>query len=415
MSDQPAGGRGAGSRARRSASAHAGRSEAASGAEKAEAERRKEEREAARRAARLARDAARRERRAAFDQRLTREVLWAGEGVSSRLTGVAGDDAKLTRRGLPLLHDAAELAAHLGVDLRALRWLTYHRDVSPVVHYRQFEVPKAKGGTRVISAPRPRLRAALDRVRETLLSRLPPTPQAQAFVKGRSTVTNARPHVRQGVLVKVDIRDFFGSIGFPRVRGLFEALGYPGQVATLLGLLVTEAPRVEVDIDGKRWWVATGPRSLPQGAPTSPELTNQIARRLDARLAGFAKRRGWVYTRYADDLTFSRKEEAEGDVKRLLGTVRAVLEAEGFRVNPEKVFVARKGRQQRVTGIVVNDVVSLDRGSLRRFRAAVHRVTEKEKRWKDPAERAAMLGFACYVKMVKPALGQAWLDALGAV
>lgn len=384
-------------------------------AEQAEAERRKEEREAARRAARLARAEVARERRAAYDQRLTREVLWAGDGVSSRLTGVPGDEARLARRGLPPLRDAADLAAHLGIDLRALRWLTYHRDVSPVVHYRQFEVPKAKGGTRVISAPRPRLRAALDRVRETLLSRLPPTPQAQAFVKGRSTVTNARPHLRQAVLVKVDIRDFFGSIGFPRIRGLFEALGYPGQVATLLGLLCTEAPRVEVDLDGKRWWVATGARALPQGAPTSPELTNQIARRLDARLSGFAKKHGWVYTRYADDLTFSRKVEAEGDVRRLLGTARAVLEAEGFRLNPEKIFVARKGRQQRVTGVVVNDVVSLDRGSLRRFRAAVHRVTEKEKRWRSPAERAAMLGFACYVKMVKPALGQAWLDALSRV
>lgn len=375
-----------------------------------EAARRAEAREEARRAARLARAAAIRARRAAHAARLTREVLHAGEGVSARLPAARSDAAALERRGLPVMHDAADLATLLGMDMRALRWLTYHRDVATVTHYRQFQVPKARGGVRTISAPRPALRAAQQAIRQHVLARLEPTVHAQAFVRGRSTLTNARPHLRAAVLVKADIRDFFGAIDFPRVRGLFEALGYSGMVATLLGLLTTEARRVEADLDGQPAWVAVGPRALPQGAPTSPELTNQIARRLDARLAGYARRHGWVYTRYADDLAFSSQDGARERVGRLLGVVRAALEGEGFQLNPDKLVVVRRGRQQRVTGVVTNDVAGLPRATLRRFRAAVHRVTRAG--FADPAERARMLGYASYVKMVKPALGERWLRAL---
>lgn len=369
------------------------------------AERREEER----RAARLAREEALRERRLALRQRLEREVLWAGEGVSSGLSGEP-DPARLAARGLPILRDAADLAALLGIDLRALRWLTLHREVAPVVHYRQFQLPKRRGGTRTISAPRPRLRAAQEALRRELLARLSPTPEAMAFVPGRSVLTNACAHLAPAVLVKLDLRDFFGTITFPRVRGLFRALGYGGMVATLLALLVTEAPRGEVEIDGRTWYAALGPRSLPQGAPTSPELTNQLARRLDRRLVGFARRHGWSYTRYADDLCFSRGDEPEGAVRRLLGTVRAVLEGEGFQLNPDKLVVARRGRQQRVTGVVVNERPAVPRALRRRLRAAAHRVAHDG--FADREERERLLGQVAWVRMVQPEAGERLLQAL---
>jgi RNA-directed DNA polymerase len=401
--------------------------------EKEEAERRKLAREDARRAARAAREARDQSRRAAHEQRLGRQILHAGEGVSAALTDTTSDVAALERRGLPILRDAADLAELLTIDVRALRWLTYHREVARTTHYRQFDVPKASGGTRTICAPRPALRAAQRAIREKVLGRLEATPQAQGFVRGRSTLTNARPHLRQDVVVKVDITDFFGSIGFKRVRGLFQGLGYSGMVSTLLALLCTEARRVQATIDGVDHWVALGERALPQGAPTSPDLTNVIARRLDVRLAAWARKNGWAYTRYADDLTFSRRgglpprpAKADGSasgspppggtpvaadpIPRLLGTVRAVLESEGFAVNPKKTVVARKGGQQRVTGIIVNDQPGIARVELRRFRAAVHRVGKAG--FRDPAERSRMLGYASYVKMVKPALGDALLARL---
>jgi len=382
--------------------------------EAAEARRRKEAREEELRARRLARAAARRERRERLQQRLTREVLYAGEGVSSRLADVRSDPKRLAALGLPVAHDAADVAALLGLDLPALRWLTFHRDVAGTTHYRQFRVPKARGGHRTISAPRPRLRAAQQALRRAVLDRLEASEQAQAFVPGRSTLTNARPHVRRDVLVKVDVVDFFGSITFPRVRGWFEALGYSGMAATLMALLATEAERVRIEVDGRASYVATGPRALPQGAPTSPQLTNQIARRLDRRLAGYAEKAGWAYTRYADDLTFSRdfpdRSAIRAEVGRLLGAARAVLEDEGFRLHRDKLAVVRPGRQKRVTGVVVNERPSLPRTDLRRFRAAVHRVGHDG--FKDEAERHRMLGYASYVKMVKPALGEQLLASL---
>jgi RNA-directed DNA polymerase len=379
-------------------------------AEKEEAKRRKEEREEKLRAARRQRAEALKARRAKHRQRLTREILHAGQGVSSRLTDLGSDLSKLKEKNLPVLRDAADLAALLKIDLRTLRWLTFHRDVSTVTHYRQFQIPKAKGGKRTISAPRPTLRAAQQAIRETVLSHLLPTAHANAFVRGRSTLTNARPHTRSALLVKLDLEDFFGTITFVRIRGFFASLGYSGMCATLLALLTTEARRVKAEVDGLEHYVATGPRALPQGACTSPELSNLIASRLDRRLAGFAAKRGWVYTRYADDLAFSRKDGDRAHVGCLLGAARRVVTAEGFRVQEKKVFVARKGRQQRVTGIVVNEILGLPRTTLRRFRAAVHRVTREG--FRDAAERERMLGYASYVRMVKPAMGEAWIDAL---
>src|SRR4029077_10406034 len=120
-----------------------------------------------------------------------------------------------------------------------------------------------------------------------------------------SVVSNAQAHTRRALVVNLDLENFFPSIAFPRVRSVFQRRGYSPAVATILALLGTECPRRLVQYDGKRYWVATGPRGLPQGACTSPALSNQVARRLDKRLGGLANKLGLAYTRYADDLTFS--------------------------------------------------------------------------------------------------------------
>src|SRR6185436_17792305 len=119
------------------------------------------------------------------------------------------------------------------------------------------------------------------------------------FVSGRSTVSNARAHLGRSLVVNLDLKDFFPSVTFPRVRGLFESVGYSPAAATILALLCTESPRMAVDHDGTRHWVAVAERALPQGACTSPAIANLVARKLDRRLAGAAKKLGWTYTRYA--------------------------------------------------------------------------------------------------------------------
>src|SRR5207248_2277820 len=120
----------------------------------------------------------------------------------------------------------------------------------------------------------------------SILAKLPVEPAAHGFVPGRSTLTNARPHAGRDVVVNLDLEGFFPAIGFARVRHVFRRVGYSGAVATLLALLCTECPRKRVIYAGTPYFVATDPRGLPQGACTSPALSNQIARKLDRRLAG---------------------------------------------------------------------------------------------------------------------------------
>ena len=171
---------------------------------------------------------------------------------------------------------------------------------------------------------------------------------AHGFVKGRSTLSCALPHVGKGVVVNLDLSDFFPTITFARVRGVFQRLGYSPAVATVLALLCTEPPRAPVELDGHRTWAAVGPRALPQGACTSPAISNQVARKLDRRLRGMSAKHGFTYTRYADDLTFSspRGERPPSDVPMLLARVRHIVGEEGFALNPRKgrVSAAAAGR-----------------------------------------------------------------------
>jgi len=119
----------------------------------------------------------------------------------------------------------------------------------------------------------------------------------EAVVRGGRTWATAGLHVGQGGVLKVDLKDFFPTIAFRVVRGVFQSLGYSPAVATILALLCTDAPRRKVQFDGAEWWVATGERRLPQGAPTSPALAHVVTRRLDRRPKGRPGKRGRAYPR----------------------------------------------------------------------------------------------------------------------
>src|SRR5262249_12879635 len=207
----------------------------------------------------------------------------------------------------------------------------------------------------VLSAPHKRLAAAQQWVLENVLRRLPVEAPAHGFVTGRSILTNAKAHVGKAVIANLDLEDFFPSINWKRIRSVFQRAGYSPCVATILSLLCTECPREKVEYAGKTYYVATGPRGLPQGACTSPALSNQVARRLDKRLDGLARKLKLVYTRYADDLTFSGEAEFNEKVGYLMARVRHLAEAEGFAVNEKKSRVLRRNTAQTVTGLVVNE------------------------------------------------------------
>ena len=264
-------------------------------------------------------------------------------------------DKKRQDNALPTLADVEAFAKTLGMTVSKLRWLAYHREVDSGTHYKRWNVPKRDGSPRLISAPKPDLKAAQRWITREVTEHLPVHGAAHGFLIGRSIVTNARVHAGAKVVVKMDIRGFYPTVTWRRVKGLLRKAGLGEQVATLMALLATESPREEVVTRGRTYYVATAPRSLPQGAPTSPSITNALCLRLDARLSGLAKKLGCRYTRYADDLTFSWHGDAKTDVGGLLHAVTAIVKAEGFAIHPAKTRVMRSGARQQVTGLVINE------------------------------------------------------------
>ena len=379
------------------------------------------EQERAERKARKRAEAAERKRlRAeAVAERRATDVVFLGRGVSTQLHDRTSDAEALAKLGLPVLSTPADVAAALSVTIPQLRWLAFHSEASTVSHYVRFEVPKRSGGTRQLAAPQPHLAAAQQWVLANILSRVPPHGAAHGFVPGRSTVTNAAPHVGRAVVVGADLTDFFPTVTFARVRGVFRQLGYSPAVATVLALLCTESPRRTVTYANRPFHVATGPRALPQGACTSPALSNLAARRLDSRLSGIGRKLGFAYTRYADDLTFSGGAEQLAKVGYLLARLRHIAQDEGFAVNEKKTRVLRQSASQQVTGVVVNQRPGVPRDVVRRLRAILHRAQFEglpaQNRENHPHFEAWVRGMVAYVQMVNPDQARPLREALDAL
>jgi retron-type reverse transcriptase len=303
---------------------------------------------------------------------------------------------------LPKLATREDVAELVGVEEKELDALM-RPGTEAGSGYVEFEVPKRSGGVRRISAPRAKLKAVQRAILEKILEHMPAHEAAHGFVKGRSTVSNAEPHTGATVVVRVDLEDFFPTVHYRRVKGLFQAHGYGDEVAGVLAGLSTHRPVLP---DGMVVW----PGALPQGAPTSPAIANLVCRRMDARLTALAKKAGATYTRYADDLSFSFEKPPE-KLGRFLWWVNAILQQEGFLENAPKRRVMRKNSRQRVTGLTVNEQVSIPREERRRFKAILNNCrkhgVESQARGRKDFE-SWLRGYAAYVRMVHPELGARW-------
>ena len=188
----------------------------------------------------------------------------------------------------------------------------------------------------------PRLKRAQYWILGNILEKLPLHDTAHGFVNQRSIVTNAEPHVSADVVVNMDLKDFFPTVTYKRIKGVFCKLGYCEEVATVLALLCSEPEVDEVELDGETFYVARSERYLPQGAPTSPAISNLLCRNLDRRVFGASKKLEFTYTRYADDLTFSGTRKAAHQLRKLLWRVEQIVEDEGFVIHPDKTRIMRK-------------------------------------------------------------------------
>lgn len=309
----------------------------------------------------------RRDKRKRGDRTYFGEEVW---GASERHRTAPYDEKKLQRLGLPLLCNEQQVADLLGISRERLRWFTHDRSADTVWHYTRTTIPKRSGGERVILAPKTQLKAAQRTILHSLLDRVPTNDSAHGFVVGRSIASNAAPHTGKAIVLKLDLKDFFPTITYPRVRGWFLRVGYSFAVASTLALLCTARERIPFEHQGTVYYVSVTPRALPQGAPTSPALANLVAWRLDQRLAGLAARHGFAYTRYADDLTFSGDDLTVAlHLRRIAGHI---VNDEQFVLHPDKTRIYRRSSRQVVTGLVVNDQVSVPRKVRRRVRAILH-------------------------------------------
>lgn len=307
---------------------------------------------------------------------------------------------------LRIAHSIQDVASCLNLDVEKFFYVVQHADDGS--YYRTFEIPKKRGGVRIISAPKRGLGLAQSRLAVLLEKKFKPKPYVKGYVKGESFLTNARYHEKQRWILNIDIKDFYPSITFPRVRGLFlsDYFGFNDRVATILARITTTS------------------NGLPQGARTSPIIANIIAANLDKKLLGIAAKFRIKYTRYADDITFSSSQRAIPSSlisswdppfgERTVHLGNELLEAfrgSGFSVNDSKTRLLMSYERQEVTGLVVNKKANVWRKDVSKLRMKIHSAKKygpdaAAKLWIGPKGTANnfneyIFGWLAYIRQVR--------------
>lgn len=268
----------------------------------------------------------------------------------------------VTRSKFLSIGNTRELCEFLEINPKHLIRILYKKK-SP--NYRTFQLRKKMGDYRHISSPSHTLKSLQRRINATLQDIIVPLPCAHGFLKTKNILTNAIPHVRKEYILNLDLKDFFPSINFGRVRGMFmrPPFSFSAPVATVLAQTCCDN------------------NCLPQGAPTSPIISNIICWRLDKQLQYLANKYRCIYTRYADDISFSTTLKQfpteiayrQNDKKIIAGEeLTIIINGNGFEINNDKVRLQHRTKRQEVTGVVVNKFPNVPRKLVRQIRAMLH-------------------------------------------
>lgn len=252
----------------------------------------------------------------------------------------------ILEKGLPVIYNTANLAALVGYRTtylkRAARFTKFY--------YRSFKIKKSNGKLRTLVEPLPSLKEIQTWILENILSEVPVSKFAKAYVKHRSLKENVKHHRSKEGVLTLDIKTFYDSVRFVDIERIFTEMGYSGVMSNLLAKLTTFN------------------ECLPQGAPTSPYLSNLVLREFDWKISDYCIENNIRYTRYADDLTFS------GEIKSL--KMRNLVEAElgkiGLNLNPDKTKLRKSSQRQMVTGIVVNEKAQIPKFERNFIKNEVH-------------------------------------------
>lgn len=248
-----------------------------------------------------------------------------------------------------------------------IRHINYYCNPNNSFHrYRQFKIKKKSGGHRQITAPKNKtFMLILMYLNEIFKSVYTSSKHATGFSEGKSIITNAEVHKGQNYILNIDIKDFFPSIEQPRVwkRLQLKPFNFPLPIANIIaGLCSMKETRELEDGSRKIFYV------LPQGAPTSPIITNMICDKLDRRLAGLAKRFGLNYTRYADDITFSSMHNVYQPDGIFWNELKRLISDQGFCINEQKTRLQKLGARQEVTGVIISKKLNVTQKYVRSIR-----------------------------------------------
>lgn len=255
---------------------------------------------------------------------------------------ILGYATRLIDAGLPVIFNAHHLASLVGYETKLL----YAISNAPDKFYRSFDISKASGGKRHICEPLPALKNIQKWILEELVSKLPVSAAAKAYVSGSSIKKNARYHKKQKVVLRADIQNFFPNCRTLMISKALQRQGYSSPVAGLLANIMTKE------------------NGLPMGSPTSPSMANHILYEFDGAMLDYANKNGLRYTRYSDDIVVSGNFNAE----QVLNEIKSNLLQYNFHINNRKTRIMKRENLQIVTGIVVNEKINARSAARKKLR-----------------------------------------------
>ena len=286
-----------------------------------------------------------------------------------------GNSVVLNTLGVPVINSFEHLCEQLSITEQLLYCLTYKKEYC----YFQKVIPKKDKTERILNVPNLSLKVVQKWILKEILEKIFVSEQAMAFVPHKNGLReNAERHKKNIFLLEMDITNFFGTITEQQVYTLFCNIGYNTKVAGILANLCTYD------------------NYLPQGAVTSPYIANLVCYHMDARINGYCSRKDIVYTRYADDLTFS------SDNRMLLNKIekfiKYIVTDKGFTINDKKTRYLSNDVKKTVTGITINDdSIHVDKKFKRDLRAQIYCSIKL----KDYQNNSQILGKIAYVNSIE--------------
>lgn len=273
---------------------------------------------------------------------------------------------------LPILENVDDLSQSLRLPKEVISKFSFNNDR----YYHRIEMEKKSGGIRHIESPLKELKAIQRWVLRYILDKLSPSTYAKGFVRKKSILDNAKPHEGNQYVLNLDLKDFFTTVQASHVYTLFKNIGYNNNIAFILTSFCTKSGY------------------LPQGAPTSPALSNLVCLRLDHRISTYCKKRALTYTRYADDLCISGNKILI--LQKASYLIKDIICDEGFTINAKKEkFLGPKVRRE-VTGLTVTPKITISKKNYCLYRKRIYDLVRTE----TPNKHEIIKGILSFVRSI---------------